>query len=181
MKLAIVDGSHRKKGNTFLLLDLLRSELPKSVQVQTIDLKKQDVAFCKGCFSCKKTGECTTKDDMRDVLEALKESDVILLATPTYFGDVSARLKNFMDRSLPIYYPGALKGKLGTWLVTSEGDAAAMAEHSIMEFFRMHRMIATGGALSVNGAEPDALQRDEAVKLTKDLAARLADLPLIRG
>ncbi|MCL5958720.1 MAG: flavodoxin family protein [Chloroflexi bacterium] len=181
MNLTIVDGGHRKKGNTFLLLDLLRSELPESIDVQSIELKKHDLAYCRGCFSCKKTGECAVKDDTSELLANLKESDVILLATPTYFGDVSARLKSFIDRTLPLYYPASLKGKIGTWLVTCEGDAGAMAEHSIMEFFRMHQMTMAGGALCVTGADPDALERDDAVKAAKALAIRISEMPRMQA
>jgi multimeric flavodoxin WrbA len=51
-------------------------------------------------MTCKtKLEKCVLKDDLAQVLDAIHEADVLVMATPTYFGEVSSQLKTFMDRT----------------------------------------------------------------------------------
>ncbi len=54
--------------------------------------------------------------------QELLRHDVIVLGSPTYFGNASAELKGFIDRSISVY--GQLKGKRGGVFTTagSAGD-----------------------------------------------------------
>jgi len=50
-------------------------------------------------MSCKtKTEVCILEDDLTPVLAAVKAADVLVLASPVYFGDISGQLKCFFDR-----------------------------------------------------------------------------------
>jgi len=61
---------------------------------------------CQACYACKtKLDRCILKDDLTPVLEAVKNSDVLVIATPTYYGDVSGQLKCFMDRTYSYLKP----------------------------------------------------------------------------
>jgi len=42
---------------------------------------------------------------MAEVLEAVREADVVLLASPVYYGDISSQLKAFIDRSFSYLKP----------------------------------------------------------------------------
>jgi len=67
--------------------------------VQTFMLNKMDFRGCQHCDACKtKTDRCVLKDDMTVVLEAVKNTDVLVLATPIYFAHITAQLKTFVDR-----------------------------------------------------------------------------------
>lgn len=51
---------------------------------------------------------------MNDLYVKLRDADVVLLASPDYFGTVSARMKNFMDRTRPFHMvENVLAGKVG--------------------------------------------------------------------
>jgi multimeric flavodoxin WrbA len=51
-------------------------------------------------MACKtKLDRCVLEDDLTEVLEAVRETDVLVLASPVYFGDLSSQLKGFIDRS----------------------------------------------------------------------------------
>lgn len=43
--------------------------------------------------------------------ETLVKSDLVILGSPTYFGNVSAEMKRFMDESSIYFYDGTLSGK----------------------------------------------------------------------
>ena len=77
-------------------------------------LPKLDIGFCVGCNRCLAQTSCTLADDMNDLYEKLRDADVVLLASPDYFGTVSARMKNFMDRTRPFHMvENVLTGKVG--------------------------------------------------------------------
>lgn len=57
----------------------------------------------QGCFSC--WIKCVIKDDMGAVLSLINSSDILVLATPRYFDNISGMLKTFMDRSIVIGDP----------------------------------------------------------------------------
>ena len=44
-------------------------------------------------------------DDLTAVLEAVKEADAVVLATPNYFGEVSGQFKSFFDRTYSYLNP----------------------------------------------------------------------------
>jgi multimeric flavodoxin WrbA len=176
MIVALLDGSHRRNGNTSQLLGLLKSELSKTAEVETIVLRDHDIELCRGCFACLDGGECVQDDDMKGLFDILARSDVIVLGTPTYYGGVTARLKCFIDRSLPHYDRQTLAGKIGSWVVTYEGDAGTLTEHSIIEYFRLNGMLIAPGALCLTGAEPNIQKYDKAVEAVKALAGRIAKL-----
>ena len=70
--------------------------------------------ICVGCNRCLAQTSCTLEDDMNDLYEKLRDADVVLLASPDYFGTVSARMKNFMDRTRPFHMvENVLTGKVG--------------------------------------------------------------------
>jgi multimeric flavodoxin WrbA len=48
---------------------------------------------------------------MAGIYKKLEEADLIILASPSYFSNVSARMKNFMDRCNPYWFNKKLKGK----------------------------------------------------------------------
>ncbi|BDV44374.1 FMN reductase [Geotalea uraniireducens] len=64
---------------------------------------------CQGCYACKgRVERCTLRDDLTAVLEAVKEADMTVLASPVYYGDVTAQLKGFIDRTFSYLVPDFL-------------------------------------------------------------------------
>lgn len=143
MKVLGINGSHRAgKGTAALLQAALDgaaeqgTALGVPVSGELVELSKLDIEFCIGCNRCLAQTSCTLKDDMSDLYEKLRDADVILLASPDYFGTVSARMKNFMDRTRPFHMvENVLAGKVGGALSTAglnncggAGDARASGQ-----------------------------------------------------
>ncbi len=78
---------------------------------ELIKLKDIDISPCKNCMGCHDTFECAVKDGMQQIYQKLIDADVIVFGSPTFFDNVSGRMKTFMDRCLPFYFSGELEGK----------------------------------------------------------------------
>jgi multimeric flavodoxin WrbA len=66
---------------------------------------------CLGCGSCHRTGRCTIDDDFQEVYEQIVGAEGLVLATPVYFGAVSAQAKLLIDRCESFWSLRNLLGK----------------------------------------------------------------------
>lgn len=100
----VIEGSPRKGGNGDTLSDLfIEGATSKGHKVNKVYVKDLDLKFCTACDACTHNGKCVHKDGMDGVLDAMVESDVIMLVTPVYFYSMSALMKCFIDRCRPRY------------------------------------------------------------------------------
>lgn len=57
-------------------------------------------------MTCKtKLDRCVLKDDLTEVLDAVRDADILIMATPVYYGEVSSQLKGFIDRTFSYLVP----------------------------------------------------------------------------
>jgi multimeric flavodoxin WrbA len=107
MKIVVVVGSPRPEGNSALLAQrLLDAAEGLGAEVRKFFVNKMDFEGCQGCESCKTTSDrCILEDELTEVLEAIKKADILVLASPVYFGDISGRLKCFFDRTYSYLNP----------------------------------------------------------------------------
>jgi multimeric flavodoxin WrbA len=100
MKIVALLGSPRANGNTATLTRAFNKTAEElGAVVQTFLLNKLDAKGCQACDACKtETDHCVIRDDLANVLESVKNADVLVAATPIYFADISAQFKIFVDR-----------------------------------------------------------------------------------
>lgn len=108
MKVLVVMGSPRK-GVTFKVLKKFEDSLSSMAQVEFnyIFLKEMDMKPCSGCFRCLERGEeyCPHREDDRDkIVNAMHEADGVIFATPNYSLQVTALMKNFLDRLCYVFH-----------------------------------------------------------------------------
>ena len=100
-KIVILNGSPRRNGNTSALVQKF-TEGTESVgnTVTEFFLDKMDIHGCKGCFGGHSSRECpcVQKDDMSKIYPVVKECDVIVLATPLYYWNMSGQIRTAIDR-----------------------------------------------------------------------------------
>jgi len=101
MKIVAVLGSPRLNGNSAAIAGrFLDTAGNLGAETQSFALNTLSYRGCQACMTCKKRLEtCVLKDDLTEVLEAVREADVIVLATPVYYGDVTGQMKLFIDRT----------------------------------------------------------------------------------
>ncbi len=107
MKLLCVQGSPRKNGNSATIAQrFLKVAKERGATIETYILNELDFKPCQACYACKTSLEhCVLEDDLTPVLKALGECDLVVVATPVYYGDVSAQTKAFIDRTFSFLNP----------------------------------------------------------------------------
>lgn len=145
-KIVILNGSPRKNGNTSALVKSF-SEGAESAgnTVTEFFLDSMDIHGCKGCFGGHSDRECpcVQKDDMRQIYPAVKECDVIVLATPLYYWNMSGQIRTAVDRLFALEEGGENllrgHGKACALLMAAEGsgfeDVLTYFDH-LMEHLR---------------------------------------------
>lgn len=119
MKVLCLMGSPREDGNSTKIADHLLKKLDeKGAQIATFYLSEMFFKDCQGCLMCK-TGleKCVLRDDLTPVLERVYESDVLVIASPIYFGEVTSPIKSFIDRTYSFYVPNFIKSPAKTRLL----------------------------------------------------------------
>jgi len=103
--------------------------------------------------------------------------DGIIMGSPTYYGQMSAKLKALIDESVEIH--GKLEGKVGA-AFTSSGGTTTGAETtllSILQAMLVHGMIVQGRANDKHyGAAAVEFPRKKELDSCKELGKRVANL-----
>jgi len=95
-----LQGSPRKKGNTRFLLDhFLDASRSLGARTAVVDADQRDILPCRELTACERKGFCPLKDDMQaEIYAQITEADVIVVATPVFFYNMTAQLKAVIDR-----------------------------------------------------------------------------------
>ena len=100
-KIVILNGSPRRKGNTSALVKAF-TEGAKSAghTVTEFFLDSMNIHGCKGCFGGHSSKECpcVQRDDMNKIYPVVRECDVIVLASPLYYWNMSGQIRTAIDR-----------------------------------------------------------------------------------
>jgi NAD(P)H dehydrogenase (quinone) len=120
--------------------------------------------------------EVTMKKVTQTGLEDLINSDGIIMGSPTYYGQMSGRLKTLIGKSVKIQ--GKLEGKVGA-AFTSSGGTAAGAETTLLSMLQamlVHGMIIQGRSDDKHyGAAAVGSPRGKDLESCKDLGKRVAN------
>ncbi len=110
------------KRNTWRAVQEFEKDLKQlgEIDFEYAVLSDYHLEMCKGCFQCFNKGEefCPLKDDRDVLLEKIERSDGIVLATPSYAFQVTARMKNFLDRTSFVLHRQRYFNQACTALVT---------------------------------------------------------------
>jgi multimeric flavodoxin WrbA len=99
MHLIGINGSPRAGGNSDVLLDeALRGAAEHGVRTEKIFLNALKYVPCQECENVRDDGICGIRDDMEIVYAGIGEADAIVLASPIFFGGLSAQTKMMIDR-----------------------------------------------------------------------------------
>lgn len=102
MKFTILMGSPRKQGNTAALLSPFLDELKKNGHEATLFwLYDLNLHGCTACRTCQREWDgfhCAIQDDCQAVFDAVRHTDVLVLATPIYSWFCTAPMKAVLDR-----------------------------------------------------------------------------------
>jgi multimeric flavodoxin WrbA len=171
MKIVAVLGSPREQGNSNTLArTFLQAAREQGAETREVLLNRMAFKGCQACLTCKTTSQsCILEDDLTPVLEAIREADILLLASPVYFGDLSSQLKAFFDRTYsyinPDFSSRLAAGKKAVMILTQANPDPAQFEDIFPRFERWLKMF---------GFEPVRLLRATGVRDAGEVAQQSA-------
>jgi len=150
MKVVAFNGSPRKGGNTETLIRTVFEPLEQAgIETELVQVGGQAMRGCTACYTCFKeqNGRCAVDGDMVNAcIEKMLAADGIILASPTYFADVSPELKALIDRAGLVVRATdhALRRKVGAAVVAVRRGGEIHAFDTINHFFLISQMIVPG-------------------------------------
>jgi multimeric flavodoxin WrbA len=147
MKITVINGSPKgKDGNTNLMVTaFLKGAKEAGAETNNIFLAEKEINHCKACNSCwfATPRQCIIQDDMAEILSLGQGTDILVLATPLKYANISSMLKVFIERLIVLCNPYFEKDPRGTR--HPKKTAAAEAQSS---FYRSKLVMIASGALS---------------------------------
>ena len=106
MKILVLNGSPKREKSDTMHITRAFLEGMKDAgeqEIHVLDVIDRHIEYCTGCFACKRNGgTCIHDDDMRDILNEILESDLLLFSFPLYCYGMPAPLKALLDRTMPL-------------------------------------------------------------------------------
>ncbi|MFC1938019.1 flavodoxin family protein [Chloroflexota bacterium] len=166
MKAIAISGSPRKNGNTEILTShTLKAIQEEGINTELVSLASLDIKPCNACMVCREEERCPIEDDLFPLYLRMKEADIIILATPVYFGSATALLKALIERTG--YIAGRngrpFAGKIGGPLVVARRAGQNFTLAQLMFWFQINGCF-TAGSTYWNvafGREKGEVAKDE--------------------
>lgn len=187
MEAVCILGSPKAQGNTAKVCSKIIQALEEyKVNVKQYCLGDTTIKCCIGCKSCYKNGKCAHKrDDAQIIVEGIFKSNLVIMASPSYWGDVTGQMKAFIDRCTPhcntnparLPTPDGIKGVA---VAVRAGQNKKENENLIhtFEHFLGHLNIPLVSGFTVEGIDTaqDLEKRPEVLKMAYDFGKSLVAL-----
>jgi multimeric flavodoxin WrbA len=134
---------------------------------------------CYKCFVNMDKRCSVTKDRLNDYLVKMLEADGILLGSPTYFSDVTAGMRAFIERCGFVARANnyMLKYKVGAAVVAVRRAGAIPAFSSMNLFLHYMQMVNIGSSywnIAIGRDPGDVLKDEEGIQTMKTLGQNMA-------
>ena len=179
MKVLIINGSPTKDGNTAIavneMVTVFRNE---GIEVETVQIGKQDVRGCIACNTCYKTGKCVFDDVVNELAPKFAEADGLVVASPVYYASANATLIACLDR---LFYstPFDKTMKVGASVVVARRGGCSATFDELNKYFTISGMPVVSSQYwnSVHGASAGEVALDaEGLQTMRVLARNMAFL-----
>ena len=181
MRVLIINGSPRQKGNTSIALTEIAKQLEKlGIESEIVWIGNKPVRGCIACNTCKDNpGACVFDDDVCNGISAkMNSSDALIVGSPVYWGQPNGAVLSIIQRAF--YSNGAaFRGKPAAAVaVCRRGGATATFETLNMPFQMMSMPVVTSQYWNiVYGREPGQAALDrEGLQTMRTLANNMAAL-----
>ena len=183
MNVVALNASARKDGNTAMLLNVVLDELKaEGIKTELIQLGGKTIKGCRACYKCfqKQDKHCVVGNDMlNDIIDRMLIADGILLGSPTYFSDVTANMRAFIERCGFVARANnfMLKRKVGAAVVAVRRAGAIPAFSGMNLFLHYMQMVMPGSSywsIGIGRDVGDVLKDAEGIQTMKDLGENMA-------
>ncbi len=137
MKILVLNGSPKKKSDTFRLTDAFLKGMNGHSQheVHIVNVIEKKIAPCMGCFGCwqRSEGHCVIEDDQNDILDLYRSADVIIWSFPLHCYGMPSHLKAVLDRTIPLVKMKMVQQQDGT-----------VRHEALADFSKIHTLVICG-------------------------------------
>ena len=163
-RILVLNGSPRKNGKTASLIkSFVEGAESSGNEVKELYLQGMKIGGCLACEGCQRNGgSCIQKDDMGLVYEAFDWCDVVVFASPQYWGTITGQLKIVIDRLYAVLF-GSPKVKQFVVIMTARGNMYEMTEDFFSIFTRFLDWKNLGNVLGA-GKEAEARMLGASIK-----------------
>lgn len=174
MKVLIINGSPRVKGNTTIAVREMKQTFAKEgVEVETVQIGNQDIRGCIACGSCGKNGKCVFDDAVNQLAPKFEEADGLVIASPVYYASANATLIACLDR---LFYSTSFDKtmKVGASVVCARRGGCSATFDELNKYFTISNMPIASSQYwnSIHGREKGEAEMDEEGKQTMRVLAR---------
>ena len=179
MKVLMLNGSPRAKGNTALALEEMKKIFDaEGIETELIQLGQRDIRGCIACNRCKETGKCVFDDLVNEVAPKFEACDGLVVGSPVYFASANATLVAFLTR---LFYstPFDKTMKVGAVVAAARRGGLTATYDELNKFFGISGMPIASGQYwhGIHGREPgQAAQDGEGLQMMRTLARNMTFL-----
>ena len=178
MKVLLINGSPRGKGNTYIALSEVASALEScDISTEIISIGAKAIQGCTACNKCIELGRCIFQDKLYNtVREKIQETDGLVIGSPTYYAGPNGSLCALLDR---VFYSSSqyLKYKPAAAVAICRRGGASATFDRLNKYFTITNMPIVPSQYwnSVHGLFPgEASQDGEGLQTMRTLGKNMA-------
>lgn len=179
MKVLLINGSPRAKGNTALALaEMERVFHENGVETELIHIGDKPIRGCIACNACAEKGKCVFDDAVNETAPRLAAADGLVIASPVYYASANATLIAFLDR---LFHSTDFDKtmKVGASVVIARRGGCSATFDELNKYFTISGMPVASANYwnSVHGRTPgEAAQDGEGLQTMRTLARNMTFL-----
>lgn len=179
MKVLMINGSPKVKGNTYLALqEMEKVFVSEGIEVETLHVGNQAIRGCIACGSCTKTGKCVFDDMVNEAAAKFEACDGLVVGSPVYYASANATLVAFLTR---LFYSTHFSKtmKVGACVAAARRGGLTATFDELNKFFAISGMPIASGQYwnGIHGRTPgEAAQDEEGLQMMRTLAQNMTFL-----
>ncbi len=179
MKVLMINGSPRAKGNTYTALqEMEKIFATEGIECEIVHIGNQNIRGCIACRSCAKSGKCVFDDAVNEIAPKFAECDGLVVGSPVYYASANATLIAFLTRLFfSTHFDKTMK--VGTAVVAARRGGMTSTFDELNKFFAISGMPIASGQYwnGVHGREiGEAVQDSEGMQGMRTLARNMTFL-----
>ncbi len=179
MKVLMINGSPKVRGNTARALDEMRTVFEaEGVEVECVQVGNQAVRGCVACNGCAKKGACVFDDVVNELAPKFEAADGLVVGSPVYYGSANATLVAVLDR---LFYSMQFDAtmKVGAAVAVARRGGLTATFDELNKYFTISGMPVASGQYwnGVHGRLPGEAEQDgEGLQQMRTLARNMTFL-----
>lgn len=162
MKVLMINGSPKAKGNTARALDEMRAIFEaEGIEVECVQVGNQAVRGCVACGGCSQKGKCVFDDVVNELAPKFEEADGLVVGSPVYYGSANATVVAVLDR---LFYSTQFDKtmKVGAAVVVARRGGLTATFDELNKYFTISGMPVASGQYwnGVHGRQPGEAEQD---------------------